>query len=164
MLKIRFTFNGTVKKFGFIFATNKTYTTYAESSRKAVTNILYQIKQSNNLSNGAKLELSGKLICNYSFDDEIMLVKDNVVKEPECKLLDMYCKQIGDSNKYKLKNVDNTFADAFYAILGSDKFSREQFIEFVNTYAEKDSACDEYSFDEEEGVYWEGGERFGNHL
>lgn len=164
MLKIRFTFIGTVKKFGFIFATNKTYTTYAESSRKAITNILYQIKQSNNLSNGAKLELSGKLICNYSFDDEIMIVKDNVVKESECKLLDMYCKQIGDSNKYKLKNVDNTFADAFYGILGSDKFSREQFIEFVNTYTEKDSTHGECDFDEEEGVSWENGERFGNHL
>lgn len=163
MIKIRFTFNGTVKKFGFIFATNKTYTTYAESSRKAITNILYQIKQSNNLSNGAKLELSGKLICNYSFDDEIMVVKDNVVKEPECKLLDMYCKQVGDSNKYKLKNVDNTFADAFYDILGSEKFSREQFIEFVNTYTEKGNPHDEYDFDEEEGVYWESGERFGNY-
>lgn len=163
MIKIRFTFNGTVKKFGFIFATNKTYTTYAESSRKAITNILYQIKQSNNLSNGAKLELSGRLICNYSFDDEIMIVKDNVIKEPECELLDMYCKQIGDSNKYKLKKVDNTFADAFHGLLGSDKFSREQFIEFVNTYVEKDSTRDEYSFDEEEGVYWENGERFGNH-
>lgn len=163
MIKIRFIFNGTVKKFGCIFATNKTYTTYAESSRKAITNILYQIKQSNNLSNGAKLELSGKLTCNYSFDDEIMVVNDNVVIEPECKLLDMYCKQIGDSNKYKLKNVDNTFADAFYAILGSDKFSREQFIEFVNTYVEKDTTHDEYDFDEEEGVYWESGERFGNY-
>lgn len=163
MIKIRFIFNGTVKKFGFIFATNKTYTTYAESSRKAIANILYQIKQSNNLPNGAKLELSGKLTCNYSFDDEIMVVKDNVVIEPECKLLDMYCKQIGDSNKYKLKNVDNTFADAFYAILGSDKFSREQFIEFVNTYVEKDTTHDEYDFDEEEGVYWESGERFGNY-
>lgn len=163
MLKIRFIFIGTVKKFGFIFATNKTYTTYAESSRKVITNILYQIKQSNNLSNGAKLELSGKLTCNYSFDDEIMVVKDNVVKEPECKLLDMYCKQIGDSNKYKLKNVDNTFADAFHDILGSDKFSREQFIEFVNTYAEKDNPHDEYDFDEEEGVSWKNGERFGNH-
>lgn len=163
MIKIRFIFNGTVKKFGFIFATNKTYTTYAESSRKAITNILYQIKQSNNLSNGAKLELSGKLTCNYSFDDEIMVVKDNVVIEPECKLLDMYCKQIGDSNKYKLKNVDNTFADAFYVILGSDKFSREQFIEFVNTYVEKGTTHDEYDFDEEEGVYWESGERFGNY-
>lgn len=163
MIKIRFIFNGTVKKFGFIFATNKTYTTYAESSRKAITNILYQIKQSNNLSNGAKLELYGKLTCNYSFDDEIMVVKDNVVIEPECKLLDMYCKQIGDSNRYKLKNVDNTFADAFYAILGSDKFSREQFIEFVNTYVEKDTTHDEYNFDEEEGVYWESGERFGNY-
>ena len=163
MLKIRFIFIGTVKKFGFIFATNKTYTTYVESSRKAITNILYQIKQSNNLSNGAKLELSGKLTCNYSFDDEIMVVKDNVVKEPECKLLDMYCKQIGDSNKYKLKNVDNTFADAFHDILGSDKFSREQFIEFVNTYAEKDNPHDEYDFDEEEGVSWKNGERFGNH-
>ena len=164
MLKIRFTFIGTVKKFGFIFATNKTYTTYAESSRKAITNILYQIKQSNNLSNGAKLELSGKLTCNYSFDDEIMVVKDNVVIEPECKLLDMYCKQIGDSNKYKLKNVDNTFADVFYDILGSEKFSREQFIEFVNTYTEKGSTHDEYDFDEEEGVAWENGERFGNHI
>lgn len=164
MIKIRFIFNGTVKKFGFIFATNKTYTTYAESSRKAITNILYQIKQSNNLSNGAKLELSGKLTCNYSFDDEIMVVKDNVVIEPECKLLDMYCKQIGDSNKYKLKNVDNTFAETFHDILGSDKFSREQFIEFVNTYAEKDSTHGEYDFDEEEGVCWENGERFGNHL
>ena len=155
MIKIRFTFIGTVKKFGFIFATNKTYTTYAESSRKAITNILYQIKQLNKLSNGAKLELSGRLICNYSFDDEIMIVKDNVIKEPECELLDMYCKQIGDSNKYKLKNVDNTFADAFHDILGSDKFSREQFIEFVNTYVEKGSTHDEYDFDEEEGVFWE---------
>lgn len=164
MLKIRFTFNGTVKKFGFIFATNKTYTTYAESSRKAITNILYQIKQSNNLSNGAKLELSGKLICNYSFDDEIMIVKDNTVIEPECKLLDMYCKQIGDSNKYKLKNVDNTFADAFYDLLGSEKFSREQFIEFVNTYVEKGGTHGEYDFDEEECVSWENGERFGNHI
>lgn len=163
MIKIRFIFNGTVKKFGFIFATNKTYTTYAESSRKAITNILYQIKQSSNLSNGAKLELSGKLTCNYSFDDEIMVVKDNVVIEPECKLLDMYCKQIGDSNKYKLKNVDNTFADAFYDILGSEKFSREQFIEFVNTYTEKGNTHDEYDFDEEEGVSWESGERFGNY-
>lgn len=163
MLKIRFTFIGTVKKFGFIFATNKTYTTYAESSRKAITNILYQIKQSNNLSNGAKLELSGKLTCNYSFDDEIMVVKDNVVIEPECKLLDMYCKQTGDSNKYKLKNVDNTFADVFYDILGSEKFSREQFIEFVNTYTEKGNTHDEYDFDDEEGVYWEHGERFGNY-
>ena len=163
MLKIRFTFIGTVKKFGFIFATNKTYTTYAESSRKAITNILYQIKQSNNLSNGAKLELSGKLTCNYSFDDEIMTVKDNVIKEPECELLGMYCKQIGDSNKYKLKNVDNTLADAFHDILGSDKFSREQFIEFVNTYVEKGSTHEEYDFDEEEGVYWESGERFGNY-
>ena len=35
--------------------------------------------------------------------------------EPECELLDMYCKQIGDSNKYKLKNVDNTFADASWS-------------------------------------------------
>ena len=83
--------------------------------------------------------------------------------EPECELLDMYCKQIGDSNKYKLKNVDNTFADAFHDILGSDKFSREQFIEFVNTYVEKGTTHEEYDFDEEEGVCWEKGERFGNY-
>ena len=43
------------------------------------------------------------------------------------------------------------------------RFSREQFIEFVNTYVEKDTTHDEYDFDEEEGVYWESGERFGNY-
>ena len=60
----KYTYNGPVMEFDTCIAYNWQASTYAESERKAKSNMIYQFKKKNNRVPGTKISLPGKVVLN----------------------------------------------------------------------------------------------------
>lgn len=60
----KYTYNGPVMEFDTCIASNWQASTYAESERKAKSNMIYQFKKKNNRVPGTKISLPGKVVLN----------------------------------------------------------------------------------------------------